>query len=573
MLKFNPKIILTSESRTTQDVEDIEIQMEGYNAVRCDSSTRHTGGVIIYVRSGLNFFISKTFVCDVYGISQAITKPTRITPDSESLIDYVLVNKNNVIANVHDSPKVTDHAVISVNFTNEFKSDCNSVKKYRNVCLDNLNSIQNELISCKWSLDSMDVNLLYKEVYSNCENIINKISPIQVCTFRNNLPIKDITNSITSPKPWYNNDYNLYLPFFKFKQLSLNDLKQIVKSLDNKFSTYELLNCKMLKNIFETIGHVILNLVNTSLDSAMIPNDLKISTVVPIPKTTSASKAHEYRPINTLPPIEKILEVAVYNQMMDHIETNRILHINQSAFRKMHSCESAIQLTLSKFKNELDNDKFVVAVFLDLKRAFETIDRNILLAKLKVYGISGNVYNWFSNYLKDRKQRVRVCHHTSNIIDNEFGIPQGTVLGPLLFILYLNDIHLFIDCEFINLFADDTVLACSDSNLETAINKMNNILNQVDTYMKINVLKLNVAKTKAMIITSKYKYNLLDINSINLKMKNETIEIVNSVKYLGVQLDNLLKFDTHFEYIYIGRFQKSYTFYQEYVTAFHYKQG
>nr|CAI5843070.1 unnamed protein product [Callosobruchus analis] len=190
-LKFNPKIILTSESRTTQDVEDIEIQMEGYNAVRCDSSTRHTGGVIIYVRSGLNFFIIKTFVCDVYGISQAITKPTRITPDSESLIDYVLVNKNNVIANVHDSPKVTDHAVISVNFTNEFKSDCNSVKKYRNVCLDNLNSIQNELISCKWSLDSMDVNLLYKEVYSNCENIINKISPIQVCTFRNNLPWLD----------------------------------------------------------------------------------------------------------------------------------------------------------------------------------------------------------------------------------------------------------------------------------------------------------------------------------------------------------------------------------------------
>ena len=251
-----------------------------------------------------------------------------------------------------------------------------------------------------------------------------------------------------------------------------------------------------------------------------------------------------------MPPLEKILEIAVYNQLLEHIDKNGILMANQSGFRQKHSCESLLQFALCKFKTEVDNNKYVIAVFLDLKRAFETIDRNILLTKLNKYGIEGNAHKWLANYLGNRKQRVKVRDSFSGEIVNDFGVLQGSVLGPLLFILYLNDINILIDCEFINLFADDTLLACSDSNLELAVQKMNVMLSKVENYLNSNKLKLNVSKTKAMIITTKFKFNNINLNNINLSIYNEQIEIVTAVKYLGFQLDNILSFDAHIYMLY-----------------------
>lgn len=738
---YNPKLILLSEARTTDDVLNTELHIENYKIVRCDSASRHTGGVVLYVKTDISFSVFKSFVlesnywciilkvnfahgkrligclyhspsgshstfiddfenlCDSvfcnnsqcilvgdfnlnflddtyyckkiknlltsYGINQLIADPTRITNTSSTLIDYVLTNQNGIKATVHSCPKITDHSVISVNFYSPFDHNVNVYKSFRNFNENHLFDIKISLLTCDWSLNSVDVNYLYDEILSNCDVIINNVSPVQQYLSKTNLPWFDkvvdnsikkrdsaykifknstgndreinwnifkglrnnVVNLLKSKKKkyfyeqidryknnsklmwktlkklvngnnttyinlikfefndqvivandsvniasnfncyyissieeivlsirdndneWLNVNCNLYHSFTHFKLLSLSELVKIVKSLDNKGSAHEILNSKVLREVVDSIGHVILNFINTSLQVGKFPDKLKTSIIVPVPKVPNTILASEFRPINTLPPIEKVLELAVYYQILDHFNNNQILISNQSGFRQQHSCETALQLTLTKIKYDIDNNKYVLAVFLDLKRAFETIDRDILLKKLQLYGIGGKVLDWFCDYLSGRAQRVSVGDSMSSDRINNFGVPQGSVLGPLLFITYINDIDLYINCEFVNLFADDTLLMCSGQSLAECVNNMNKTLENVDKYLVANKLKINVAKTKAMIFSTKYKCNNIDLNAINLSIANENIQFVTEIKYLGVILDNILSFNRHFEYI------------------------
>ena len=189
-----------------------------------------------------------------------------------------------------------------------------------------------------------------------------------------------------------------------FKLISLQELCKMINTLDNKGSTNSILSNKLIKTTSQVIGHVWLHFINTSLDSGKFPDELKTSTVVPIEKINNTNKSWEFRPINTLPSPEKLLEIVVYNQLMDYFNNNNLLLVNQSGFRAKHSCESALQLTITEWKYELDKGNYTVAVFLDLKRAFETIDRTILIRKLVMFGIQGKVLNWLKDYLTDRKQ-------------------------------------------------------------------------------------------------------------------------------------------------------------------------
>lgn len=159
-----------------------------------------------------------------------------------------------------------------------------------------------------------------------------------------------------------------------------------------------------------------------------------------------------FEPINILQTLKKVIELAVHNQLEECFENNNLFLGHQSGFQSKHSCEIAVHYTIIEWKKHLDEGNYIVSIFLDFKRAFETIEKSILLAKLSFYGIGGRVLIWFKNYLENRRQISKVQKEFMN----DLGVPQGSVLGPLLFIIYLNGIYHIPSTHSIDLFADDT---------------------------------------------------------------------------------------------------------------------
>jgi exonuclease III len=334
-----------------------------------------------------------------------------------------------------------------------------------------------------------------------------------------------------------NNNYRLQ----GFHPITLNDLREICFSLKNT-AGIDNVNTRVIQDCFHVIGHVLLDLINKSLLTGQVPQIWKESLVVPIQKVAGTIKAEEFRPINMLHTLEKNLELVVKGQLTEYLNNNVLLIPEQSGYRESHSCETALNLVIAKWKEYLENKNIIVAVFLDLKRAFETISRPLLLKTLKRFGITGTAYKWFENYLSGRTQRTIFNDFISDPVDNNLGVPQGSVLGPLLFIMYINDMKRVLRSCDLNLFADDTVLFIAAKNFNDAVSHINTDLHYLSRWLKYKQLKLNISKTKCMII-SRIKLNI----NVSVKIDAEEIERVREMKYLGVIIDDKLKFNAHID--------------------------
>lgn len=225
---------------------------------------------------------------------------------------------------------------------------------------------------------------------------------------------------------------------------------------------------------------------------------------------------------------------------MEFVHAHKILMNTQSGFRPGHSCETSLNLVLATWKEELDTGNSVIGVFLDFKRAFETIDRTTLLEKLKNIGMGQTAVKWIEDYLRNRRQQTEYNGQTSPELHNPYGVPQGSVLGPLLFILYINDIHTSVQHCKLNLFADETLLAITAKNIPDAVDKLNQDLETLSQWLQLNKLKLNIQKTKYMIL-GKHNVN----TQYDIHIHGESLERVSVFKYLGVTIDDKLKFHEH----------------------------
>lgn len=361
--------------------------------------------------------------------------------------------------------------------------------------------------------------------------------------------IEDIAKSVPSTDDFSERKLDVQGNIDPFPTITINKLHKVVNSLKNKATGDEVLTVSLMKDLFSVVGYPLLNLVNTCLQTGVLPAILKCSTVIPVPKISKPVKPEDLRPINLLPVVDKIIEILVHEHLTDYLSKQNILYANQSGFRCNHSTESACQLVCNMWKKDMDDGKIIISVFIDLKRAFETIDRQKLLYKCKNYGITGVVLKWLENYLSGRCQKTKTSGNYSLEMGTVYGVPQGSVLGPLLFILYVNDISLYLQQSFVNLFADDTLISVSGKNFEEIVEVMNEELGILNKWLMANKLKLNSLKTKCMILGS--NSNVAKFNRCNfvIEIGDTKISYVYEIKYLGIIFDPQLKFSKHIDYL------------------------
>ena len=242
---------------------------------------------------------------------------------------------------------------------------------------------------------------------------------------------------------------------YNFSAIYLIELENICRNMkENK--EYRRISTVILLDNWNTVGNILLRIINRSLKTGIFPDDWRESMVTPVEKIGNTIKCEEYRPKNTLRTCEKIFENIVKDQLEEYSEKHSLLSKYQSGFRKKYSCETGINHVINRWKF-IGNNRKVLAIFLDFKRVFETIDRDVFLKKLSCYGIKDKELRWISSYLTRRRQITKVNDVESSMRENDFGVPQGSILGALLFIIYINDIENVME-KWIVLYADDTLI-------------------------------------------------------------------------------------------------------------------
>ena len=306
-----------------------------------------------------------------------------------------------------------------------------------------------------------------------------------------------------------------------------------------------------LKLALPFIEHSLVLMFNKSLGTASFPDSWKTARVTPIFKDGKKDEKSNYRPISILPVVSKLFERIVFNQLYQYLNRNSLLYKSQSGFRELFSTTSCLLVNVDDWYKGIDTGYYIGSVFIDLKKAFDTVDQDILCEKLIHNGIRHREIEWFRSYLSNRRQFCRVGGVDSEIDYVKVGVPQGSCLGPLLFLVYVNDLPCCAKNSTVSMYADDTSLSYKSKILTQLNEAINDDLMSLESWLKGNKISLNVAKTHTMLICSKSKQKAL-INSnekLDIKVKGENLMVVGKIKYLGVQIDQNLEWKEHNKYV------------------------
>jgi hypothetical protein len=286
---------------------------------------------------------------------------------------------------------------------------------------------------------------------------------------------------------------------------------------------------------------------NLSLMQGIVPDNMKIAKVIPLYKKGDHCLPSNYRPISLLNFFSKLLEKLVHNRVYNFLNKNNVFYELQFGFRKQHSTALALLDVVDNCNINLAKNNKILGIFFDLQKAFDTVDHVILLSKLYNYGIRGILYSWFESYLFNRKQYTVLNNCCSDVGNISHGVPQGSVLGPLLFLIYINDIHETVPDNQLKLFADDTNLFLYGPDLKELESRANCYISAMYTWLLANKLSLNIDKTCHIVFP---KQKSVDSYNSHLSVGNKKIFRVTNCKYLGLIIDESLKWELHIDYVY-----------------------
>ena len=313
---------------------------------------------------------------------------------------------------------------------------------------------------------------------------------------------------------------------FSFKRCSPNEVRKLLEKLDTKKSTgLDNLPSRMLKIAAGVLAPSLAFLFNQSISSGIVPTEWKLARVTPIFRKGKRQDVNNYRPISIIPALAKVFERIIYDQFFKYLNDNDLLVNCQSGFRSLHSTLTSL---------------------LEASKVFDTIDHKILLRKLASYGIDHRALKWFDSYLSDRQQKCVVNGELSGARAVTCGVPQGSLIGPLLFLIYINDWPNCLSKALPRMYADDASISIAASSLPELESALNTELAYLHEWLNVNKLSLNIAKTELMLIGSRQRLSATTTGHLlTVQIKGHEIDRVPHTKSLGIHIDQNLSWSKH----------------------------